>query len=553
MTDSADPILPVEPRWYASYDAGQPFSLDIPYATTTEMFAATALRTPDAPLVHYFGGTLTVRDVDEQSDSLAAALEADGIGKGDRIALYMQNMPDFLISLVAAWKLGGIGVSVNPMYKTAEVSKMLVDSGARVLVGLDTLVANLGSAVWDASDVERVVVTTARRHGLTSMSRLPDSMLVSLPIAKRIEDVLAEFAGRQPSPVELGADDIALLTYTSGTTGLPKGAQATHGNVVFNAHTYQRWVGLSDGACILGVAPLFHVTGLIAHITLSLLIGGPLVLTYRFDTATLRDAIVKHRPVFTIGSITVFIAWANSPDISREDLASLVDIYTGGAPVAPAVLDRFRDRFGHDIHNAYGLTETSSPSHMVPAHRTTRVDPDSGACSVGLPVYGTSARVVDESGAEMPSGAVGELVISGPQVSTGYWNKPEETSESFRDGWFHTGDMALVDEEGWFYIVDRKKDMINASGFKVWPREVEDVLYNHPAVDECAVVGVPDEYRGESVKAFVTVRADASTTEQELIDFAKEHLAAYKYPRTIELVAELPKTVTGKILRRQLR
>jgi long-chain acyl-CoA synthetase len=265
------------------------------------------------------------------------------------------------------------------------------------------------------------------------------------------------------------------------------------------------------------------------------------------------DAIREHRPTFTVGAITVFIALLNAPGGSRADWASFRSIYSGGAPISPATNQAFEAATGCYIHNIYGLTETTSPSHAVPLGATAPVDPASGALSVGVPVPGTVVRILAEEGTELPPGEVGEIVTRGPQVVAGYWGKPDETAHAIRDGWLHTGDVGFMDPAGWFYLVDRKKDLINAAGYKVWPREVEDVLYEHPAVREAAVIGVPDPYRGETVKAFVSLREGGSATPDELIAFAKERMAAYKYPRSLEIVDELPKTVTGKILRRALR
>ncbi len=368
-----------------------------------------------------------------------------------------------------------------------------------------------------------------------------------------MSELIAAHRGKGPPPVSFSPSDVAFLTYTSGTTGVPKGAMNTHGNVVFNAQAYRDWIDLGPDDVVLGVAPLFHITGLIAHIAIALLLPAKLVLAYRFEPNVVLDAIREHRPTFTVGSITVFIALSNAEGITAEDLASLHKIYSGGAPIAPSVAKSFQERFGHPIHNIYGLTETTSPSHGVPLWAEAPVDPTSGALSVGVPIFNTVVRIVADDGTELPAGEVGELVTEGPQVVSGYWNKPEETAKSIPNGQLHTGDVGFMDEQGWFYIVDRKKDMINAAGYKVWPREVEDVLYEHPAVREAAVVGVPDEYRGETVKAFVSLKPGASATPEELRDFCKQRMAAYKYPRQVELIDELPKTVTGKILRRELR
>ncbi|MGH3000552.1 MAG: class I adenylate-forming enzyme family protein, partial [Gaiellaceae bacterium] len=343
------------------------------------------------------------------------------------------------------------------------------------------------------------------------------------------------------------------LTYTSGTTGPPKGAMNTHGNVVFTAQAYRDWVHLGEGDVVLGAAPLFHITGLIAHIAVATLVPMPLVLFYRFDVDTLVDMVERYRATFTVASITAFIALMNHPTARDRDLSSFAKVYSGGAPIPPTTVDAYEKLFGTYIHTAYGLTETTSPSHLVPFGDRAPIDPSSGALAVGLPVFNTISAIVDEDHRELPAGAVGEITISGPQVVPGYWKKPDDTRQTMPEGVLHTGDVGFMDEDGWFYVVDRKKDLINAAGYKVWPREVEDALYAHPAVREAAVVGVPDDYRGESVKAFISLKDGQSADESELIEFCKKRMAAYKYPRQIEILDELPKTPTGKILRRELR
>jgi long-chain acyl-CoA synthetase len=382
---------------------------------------------------------------------------------------------------------------------------------------------------------------------------LAASKKVECPGTFDFMEVLDSHAGLAAPRPSLGASDVAFLTYTSGTTGPPKGAMNTHRNVVFNSAVYRRWMDLTPADTVLGVAPLFHITGLIAHLTVALLVPMPLVLGYRFDPRTTLDLIEQYRPTFTVGAITVFIALMNDPSCAGRDLSSLTKVYSGGAPIAPSVVERFEAEVGAYIHNIYGLTETTSPSHGVPMGTRAPVDPTSGALSVGVPIFNTVVQVVGEDGADVPPGEIGEFVTTGPQVVAGYWNKPDETAHALPGGSLHTGDVGFMDADGWFYVVDRKKDMIIASGYKVWPREVEDVLYQHSAVREAAVVGVPDDYRGETVKAFVSLRPGADATEAELITFCKERMAAYKYPRSIEFVDELPKTVTGKILRRELR
>jgi long-chain acyl-CoA synthetase len=346
---------------------------------------------------------------------------------------------------------------------------------------------------------------------------------------------------------------VAVLTYTSGTTGPAKGAMNTHGNIVHGARAFRDGARLDGDDVVLGIAPLFHVTGLVAHIAVALLVPMPLVLGFRFDAGEACRLAERHRATFTVAAITAYIAILDAPEAAACDLGALTKAYSGGAPVSPASAAAWEQRTGVPLHPVYGLTETTSPSHLVPLGVRPPVDPGSGALSVGRPVTGTEARIVGPGGETLGPGETGEIAIRGPQVVPGYWRNPEATAHTFPDGELRTGDVGLVDEDGWFYVVDRLKDLINASGFKVWPRDVEDVLYRHPAVREAAVVGVPDAYRGETVKAYVSLRDGADADADALIAFARERLASYKYPREVEIVAELPKTASGKILRRELR
>jgi long-chain acyl-CoA synthetase len=440
------------------------------------------------------------------------------------------------------------------MLKEKELELMLTDSGAAALVCLESLYGQVAAGVVGKTAVKTVITTSELDlAGDTSVAVLAGVQRERHDGTYDLLELIRRHEGQRPEPVHLDPDTVAVLTYTSGTTGPPKGAMNTHGNMVFNAQVYRDWMYLDDDDVVLAVAPLFHVTGLIGHVAVATLVPMPMVLTYRFDAPTVLEAIERHRATFTVGSITVFIALMNDGAAEEHDVSSLTKIYSGGAPIAPPTVEAFEAKFGAYIHNIYGLTETTSPSHAVPFHRKAPVDPNSGALSVGVPVCSTIVKVVGEDGTELPPGEIGEFVTSGPEVVPGYWQKPEETEHAIPGGELHTGDVGFMDEDGWFYVVDRKKDMINVSGYKVWPRDVEDALYGHPAVREAAVVGVPDPYRGETVKAFVSLKAGQTVEEAELIAFCKERMAAYKYPRQIELVDELPKTVTGKILRRELR
>jgi long-chain acyl-CoA synthetase len=327
----------------------------------------------------------------------------------------------------------------------------------------------------------------------------------------------------------------------------------THRNVVFTAQVYRDWVRAGRDGAIFGIAPLFHITGLIAHVGVGLLMPVPIVLGARFDPLVTAQLARRRGATFTVAAITAFIALLDDERVTPEDLATFIKPYSGGAPIAPATADAWAERFGTRIRVAYGLTETTSPSHLTPHRSASPVDERTGALSIGVPVFGTVVRIAGDDGEDLPPGEIGELLTSGPGVVPGYWEKPEETAHALPGGELHTGDVGFMDERGWFYLVDRKKDQINAAGYKVWPREVEDVLYEHPAVREAAVVGVADRYRGESVKAFISLKAGRAAEPDELIAFCRERLAAYKYPRQVEVLDALPKTATGKILRRELR
>ncbi len=518
-----------ERPWLARYAEGQPADIEPDHASALAMFDASVRRAPGAVAIHYRDSALTFAALDERSGAFAATLAQRGVARGDRVALYLQNVPAFVVAVLAAWRLGAIAVPVNPMLKEREVRTLLEDCEPVALVTLE--------ALWDEVAREAVVDTSVR-------------IVVT---EAQMDELAVAHGGQMPPDPALGPDDIAFLTYTSGTTGPPKGAMNTHGNVVFSSQTYRDWVGVGDDDVILGVAPLFHITGLIAHVGLSLLTGAPLVLDNRFDAERALELIERHRVTYTTAAITAFIALMDAAETREHDTSSLRTIVSGGAPIAPATVEAFEGRFGAYIHNIYGLTETTSPSHCVPIGARAPVDPTSGALSVGVPVYGTVVRVVGDDGRDLPAGEVGEIVTSGPQVVPGYWGRPEESERAIPGGALHTGDVGFMDADGWFYVVDRKKDQINAAGFKVWPREVEDVLYGHPAVREAAVVGVPDAYRGETVKAFVSLRPGERVETDELIAFCRERMAAYKYPRVVEIVDELPRTASGKVLRRVLR
>lgn len=512
------------------------------------------------PALYYFDKIISYQELDEMSNAFACALKDFGIKKGDRVALYLQNIPQFVIAQYGIWKTGGIVVPLNPMYKEKELTYYFRDASVRLLISMASLYGKPIRKAVEESGIEHVV-TTSELDFLDPVSPLP-SILKGVEKVKELETLdfitlLERYQGKRLPVVNLSREDVAYLTYTSGTTGPPKGAMNTHGNVVFNSEVYRHCWKLTSSDIMLGIAPLFHVTGMVGHIGASVSSGGSLVLFYRFDPRTALQMIERWKATCTIGAITVFIALMNDPEIGKVDLSSLQKVYSGGAPVIPAVVERFEKLTGTYIHNVYGLTESTSPATLVPLGLRAPVDSSTGAIAIGVPIPGHEAKIMDLSDPEkeLPPGEVGELAIRGPGIIPGYWNKPEETAHAIRQGWLFTGDVGTMDSKGWVYLLDRKKDMIIASGFKVWPREVEDTIYLHSAVREVAVIGVPDPYRGETVKAFIALKEgyEGKVTNEEIISFCKERMAAYKYPREIEFVKEVPKTATGKFLRRALR
>ncbi|MFG2312528.1 class I adenylate-forming enzyme family protein [Streptomyces sp. NPDC048566] len=512
-----------------------------------------AARTPDRTALAYFDGRLGYREADELSDSVAGHLADRGLRPGDRVAIMLQNSPQFVLALLGAWKAGAAVVPVNPMYKAGEVRHVLKDAEVAALVCSDR--------AWDAylrdtaaGSSVRTVLTTCERD----LQTRDDARVLSFertPVDPAADDLVAVAGRRAPAPPgrEPAPSDIALISYTSGTSGTPKGATNTHANIMYNAERQRTGLALPDAPVYFAMAPLFHITGMVCQLAACVASAGTLVLAYRFEAGVVLDAFAEHRPLYTVGPSTAFMALAAHPSAGRDHFASFVNISSGGAPLPPALVEQFRAGFGPYIRNGYGLTECTAPCASVPPGLEAPVDPVSGTLAVGLPGPDSVVRIVDDAGREVPFGEQGEILVRGPQVVPGYWRRPDATAETFPDGELRTGDIGFMDADGWLYVVDRKKDMINASGFKVWPREVEDVLYTHPAVREAAVVGVPDGYRGETVKAYISLRPGVHEDPDALAAWCKERLAAYKYPRQVTILPELPKTASGKILRRELR
>ncbi|MFJ5178292.1 class I adenylate-forming enzyme family protein [Streptomyces griseoviridis] len=524
-----------------------------PDASLVHALRRAVAEAPDRVFLTYFDGRLSYREADRLSDSVAGHLAGRGLERGDRVAILLQNSPLFVLALLGAWKAGAIVVPVNPMYKAGEVGHVLRDAEVAALICSDRAWDGYLRQAAEGSPV-RIALTACERDFQTR----DDTRVLGferLPEAPDADDLARVALAGHPAPADraAGGDDLALISYTSGTSGTPKGATNTHRNIMYNAERQRTGLGLPDAPVYYALAPLFHITGMVCQLAACLASTGTLVLTYRFEAGVVLDAFAEHRPHFTVGPSTAFMALAAHPAATRDHFSSFTVLSSGGAPLPPALVEKFRAGFGPYIRNGYGLTECTAPCASVPPGLEAPVDPASGTLAVGVPGPETVVRIVDEEGAEVPFGTHGEIVVRGPQVVPGYWRRPDATAETFLDGELRTGDIGFMDTRGWLYVVDRKKDMINASGFKVWPREVEDVLYTHPAVREAAVVGVPDGYRGETVKAYISLRPGADPDPDELAVYCKERLAAYKYPRQVEILADLPKTASGKILRRELR
>jgi long-chain acyl-CoA synthetase len=541
-----------KPAWLAFYPGDVDPERDVAFSCVMDAWDALLARRGESDLVHYFDGSLTVTDVDVASDALAWAFDDRGVQTGDRIGIYLQNVPQYLIALIGIWKAGAIAVPINPMYRKGELRRLVDDCRPDVIILAHADVAETTDTL-EGSSATWLIGTSDREY----QTRNDPRAAWTAPVAKRTADdfghLLACHIGEPYGAARVAPASPALICYTSGTTGPSKGAVNTHANVLHAATNFGTWVGLQPDDVVLAIAPLFHITGITLNAMTAVLNDCSLAMVGRFQAEVVLDAFAEHGVTFTIGSITAFNSLMALEWASASHFATTKALYSGGAPIPPATLEVFQERFGRYIHNVWGMTETTGGGIAVPRGAQARIDSATGTLSVGVPTQGATVRIVDEGGSTVEPGMAGELEFTAPQVIPGYWENPEATAKTLPGGHLRTGDVAVMDEDGWIYLVDRLKDQINTSGYKVWPREVEDVLYTHAEVFEVAVVGQPDAYRGEAVVAYVSVTPGASVTRDELIAFARVHLAAYKVPREIHLVADIPKTATGKIRRQEFR
>jgi long-chain acyl-CoA synthetase len=546
MTSSTDSAYAAKP-WLKNYDLWVPAEINPPNQPLYQILQIASGAYPEKPAVAFMGAFINFGDVKKLVDRLATALAKLGIVKGDRVGIMLPNCPQYIISFFAITRLGAIVVNVNPIYTPREIEMVAKDSGMCAIIAMDLLAPNtLGIKANTA--IENIIVTS-----LLDYSSMPDMAAAAPEGVLSFKSLIDGVAEVELPRVETDpAEDVAVLQYTGGTTGVPKGAMLTHRNLYTN--TLQSWVW---GAAItrqgderyLLVIPYFHIYGQTVGMLLGLWNGAMQIPIPKFDPNLLVEAIKQYKPKFFPGAPTLYISMLNHPEIKTCGIEYIRRFNSGSAPLPIEVIERFENLSGAMLYEGYGLTEASPTTHSTPTLARRKIG------SVGLPFPSTECKIVDlETGERIvPAGEAGELCIRGPQVMKGYWNRPDETAIALRDGWLYTGDVARMDEDGYFYIVQRKKDMIIVSGFNVYPNEVEDVLFTHPAVLEAAVIGVPDQYRGEAVKAFITLRPGANATAEEMIEFCRANLAKYKVPSLVEFMPSLPKSVVGKVLRRELR
>jgi long-chain acyl-CoA synthetase len=548
----------VEKYWLKQYPDEIPHEIVVEKRPLQYYLRKAAEENPNKTAIHFLGKEMTYQDVYQSALKFSNQLVSLGIKKGDRVALMLPNCPQAVIGYYGVLLAGGIVVQTNPLYTERELEHQLKDSGSKIIVCLDLVYPRV-AAVKSKSDLEHVIVT-----GVKDYLPFPKNLLYPL-VQKKKQNIVVNISKDDDihffkdflnqgslAEVELDIDpyeDLALLQYTGGTTGPAKGVMLTHYNLVANTMQSRAWMyKIKEGEdSILGALPFFHVYGMTVVMNLAIMYHSKMIIVPRFDAGDILKTIHKQKPTLFPGAPTMYIALLNHPDLAKYDLSSVASCISGSAPLPVEVQEQFEKITNGTLVEGYGLTEASPVTHANLLYG------DRVKGSVGLPWPNTDAAILSpETGEIAGVNEIGELIVRGPQVMKGYWNQPEETAATFYGEWLLTGDIGYMDENGYFYIVDRKKDMIIAGGFNIYPREVEEILYEHPQVLEAAVVGVPDPYRGETVKAFVVLKKDANCTEEELDRHCREKLASYKVPRIYEFRSELPKTAVGKILRRVL-
>ena len=543
--------------WHTFYDEGILASLPYIDVSLYQMFEDITRKYPKNTAIIFMGKRISYKEFYTYVVNLSTSLASLGIGKGDRVALVLPNCPQTLISYYAVLRLGGIVVPTNPLYTEREMEHQFKDSGTETVITLDMMYPMV-KALRKRSGIRTVIVTS-----IADFLKFPLTLIYHIQqVAKkqrvRIEDnvgihcftdLLKE---RVPSvaPSSTESDDVAVFQYTGGTTGVSKGAMLTNRNLVMNVMQVRSWFARAKEGkeILLGVLPLFHSFGITVVMNLSIYLGAAVILIPRFEIKDLLKIIQKYNPTLFPGVPTMYIGINNHPEVKRYNLSSIKFCISGAAPLPLDVLQKFEATSGGKLVEGYGLSESSPVTHCNPLFGRRKEG------SIGIPVPETDCKIVDPDTGKrvLSAGEIGELCVKGPQVMKGYWNMESETEEVLRDGWLYTGDLAKMDEDGYVYVVDRKKDIIIAGGFNIYPRDIEEVLFEHPKVAEVVVAGIPDQYRGETVKAFIVLRQGETATESEFVTYCKERLSPYKVPKLVEFRESLPKSLVGKFLRRSL-
>ena len=543
--------------WYKAYPKGVSHTIDYEEMTLPASLTRTAQRFPERAALILMGKKISFRELEALVDRMAAVLTGLGVQKGDKVAMILPNIPQMVIATYAAWRIGAVVVMNNPLYTERELEHQLNDSESKLAVVFDLLVPRMLS-LQKKTKLESIIACHIRDYLPFPLKQLFPYVKKELhrpvaPTEGALEYTeLMAVAPEKPPKVEVGFHDLAALLYTGGTTGLSKGVMLTHANLSINVQQFKGLLtDMVDGKeNVLGVLPFFHSAGFTACMNTCVYRGFTDVLIPKPDLDIIIKMMKKYRPAIFGGVPTMYVGLLNHPKLPpKADLSFIKGSVSGAAPMAMETLRHWEERVGAQIIEVFGMTEMSPVSHANPWGGVTKPG------SVGIPFPDTDCRIVDvETGeTEMPIGEPGEILLKGPQMMKGYYQKEEESAEALKDGWFHTGDIGYMDEEGYLFIVDRKKDMIIAGGFNIYPRDIDEVLYEHPKIQEACAVGLPDPYRGETVKAYIVPKAGENLTKEEVTAYCKEKLAAYKVPKLIEFMDDLPKSTVGKVLRRQLK
>jgi long-chain acyl-CoA synthetase len=530
--------------WNKQWPKLMPKHIDYPTAPLQVLLQKTAQKHPRNTAMVYGKSTFTYAQLDLLTNQFANALLKLGVSQGDRVALYLPNIPQYVIAYFGALQAGAAVTAISPLHREREIEHQLTDSGAKTIVTLDSL-APVVNNVRKKTALESVIVSGVDDYNSTTE---PQSIPDTLQFKPLVENAAADMLNSQINPDV----DLAALQYTGGTTGTAKGAMLTHKNLVSNALAFASWIQGVIQDTFLVALPLFHIYGMTTSMTVPVSLGAKMILVPKFDPAKMLDTIQQHKVTVFCGVPTMYAALVTNPELGKYDLTSIRVCISGASPLPPQVQKRFMEVTGGFLAEGYGLTEASPVTHCNPVDKTMKLVK---VGSIGLPIADTEAKIVnlETGGKTLDSGEIGELAVRGPQVMKGYWKKPDETALVLCDGWLLTGDIARMDDDGYFYITDRKKDLIKYKDYSVYPREIEDILYEHPAVRLCAVVGEPDPAVGEIPKAYVVLKECAIASKEEIMAFVNDKVAPYKAIRIIELRSELPISSSGKVLRRQLK